>query len=113
MSANPITDQYLAMVTSTPDHGHANCAQQPCIAQVNEDLWAQALLAELPDVDPAIIGQIMLHIGTRLPNLAVGLMMIGADVHALPQNIASVLRFVGADLVTAGQDGDNTTKAAG
>lgn len=111
MSANPITDQYLAMVTSAPDHGHANCAQQPCMAQVNENLWSQALLAELPDVDPAVIGQVMLHIGTRLPNLAMGLMLIGADVHMLSQNIASTLRFVGADLVT-GNPGGETAKAS-
>lgn len=109
--ANPITDQYLAEVRRA-DTGHKNCAQQPCMAQVNENLWCQALLAELPDLDRAIVGQVMLHIGTRLVNLALGLAVIGADPHLLPQNMAATLRFVGAELL-AQETGDETTRAAG
>lgn len=105
MGANPKTDQYLAEVAAR-DTGHTACRQQPCLAEVNENEWSKALLAELPDVDPAIVGQVMLHIGMRFANLEVGLIRIGVDRRLLTRLIASTMQYVGAELVTKNQRDD-------
>lgn len=111
MGANPTTDQYLAEVAAR-NTGHSTCSQQPCAAQVNEAEWRKALLAELPDVDPAVIGQVMLHIGMRLANLELGLLLIGAPRRMLPMYIASTMQYVGAEIMTDSRGGD-AVKAAG
>lgn len=107
---NPTTNKYIADVVAR-DKGHANC-KSPCPQQVNEDEWRKSLMAELPDVDAAVAGQVMLHIGMRLANLEIGLLLIGAHPQMLTQYIASTMQYVGADLVTARQSSD-TPKAGG
>lgn len=98
MPANATTDQYLA--SAKTNLGHKDCAPSGCLTQRVESEWAKALIATLPDVDPAVVGQVVLHVGSLLKGLTVGLLLSGHSPLKLSSEIGFSLRQVGADVYT-------------
>jgi hypothetical protein len=99
MPSNPVTDQYLAAITA-PGGGHSGCAQQPCALQTVEQTWCAGLLLTLPDIDPAIVGQVLLHAGRHLPSLGIAMSIFGTNPLTTVTDQASSLQFIGAELLT-------------
>jgi len=107
MITNKVTAQFAAEIAAL-NLTHTRC-KQPCMAHFNETIWTEALLADLPDVDPAVVGQVMMHIGMRLPNLEIGLVLLGRRSSELLPIITGTLATVGAELLAKNKGGETET----
>lgn len=58
MTANPTTDRYLA---SLRDRMQLELSARPEVGTL-----AERISADLPDIDPALIGEVLIHAGTHL-----------------------------------------------
>lgn len=58
MTANPTTDRYLAHLRDR--------MQLELSARSEVGILAERISADLPDLDPALIGEVLIHAGTHL-----------------------------------------------
>lgn len=100
--SNPITDRYLADV-ARDSYRHQDCPPGACAAQQCEERWRTRFLATLPDVDDAVIGKVLLHLGSSIVAL-----MSQTGVALLPDlaptYLKNLLQVTGADLINQGSD---------
>ena len=113
MTANPTTDQYRAKAKAD-NLSHERCPPVPggCLFERRENAWRDQLLATLPDVDPAIVGQVLLHIGTLLPQLTDHFVFALVPGKTGPY-LRDSLRYLGANLLDTNSDNTPETPADG
>lgn len=66
MAANPVTDQVLADLENV----RAHIASTPRSILATYDEFARRITGGLPDIEPAIIGEVLLHAGALWASFA-------------------------------------------
>lgn len=97
MTTNPITDRYLADV-ARDSYRHPHCPPGGCPVEQCEARWRNNFLATLPDVDDAIIGKVLLHLGATISNV-LNQTAVRAVPGLLPRYLRNLLQTTGADLL--------------
>jgi hypothetical protein len=100
VSGNPVTDQYLAILRDAraklpPKRcdEHADCVAH------SAGLIVEGLRAALPDLDPAVIGEVALHIGAILGVVYSDRRKVSSPAAAATYSI-NILGMAGARLYT-------------
>ena len=83
MTANPTTDQYLAFMRDRTD---PTLEEEPFVKALVE-----VMRILLPDLDPAVIGEVMLHAGVQLVDVV-------AEGNWTPRSAAVLLTVAGRKL---------------
>lgn len=109
MTTNATTKQYLAKVAKIGGD-HASCGPD-CTAEVSENLWMTKILATLPEIDPAVVGQVLLHAGNQMRMLETSVKLMRVPEPMVPAYIASELCFIGARLIKQ-HGGDETAETS-
>lgn len=111
MGANPTTDQFLAQAREARIP-HLLCGSGGCDIERNEQAWITELQKTLPDIDPKIIGQVLLHAGTLMPRLTEH-HIFALMPKMVPAYQQQALRDLGADLLDPRTGITTDTPAAG
>lgn len=109
---NPYTDEYFAKAKGTRAR-HADCPRSGCSAEDRETKWLAELQTTLQDVEPAVLGQVLLHVGALLPKLTTGSLALSLMPYLTPDYLGETLTDLGSDLLRPGNVDANDVPAGG
>lgn len=96
--SNPQTDQYAAEVRER----RADTADTFTVAIA--DAFADRAPHHMPNLDPAVIGEVMLHVGAGLGGVALALHHQGIDTETIVGTLCNILAIAGAKLYSPEQE---------
>lgn len=94
---NPQTDQYAAEVRER------KAVTTDSFVVVLAERFAERAPSTIPNLDPVIIGEVMLHLSAQIGGLAISLREQGADTDTILVTICNVLAVAGAQLYSPEQ----------
>lgn len=95
--ANPMTDQYLANA-ARDSYRHQHCPPGGCTVERLEATWRNNLLSTLPDVELAVVGKVLLHLGANVSEV-MSQPALQTMPQVLPLYLSNLLQNFGADLI--------------